>query len=405
MKMLVALALAALQWLAPLAASCEEGSKTSCTVSMRIDHSRMLVEAEIKGADGSWQPALLWVDTGNPSFSMSEPLARRLGYDLGAANENMLVQPPAAVRIGGMELDFQGVRTLVMFDPKWLFGAMHNDANLPSTVLQRYHVVFDYPKRLLTIAKPGALEPRGVRAPASVQRETGIVQIDATIDGDSLSFALDNGASYSYASGDVLDRLCAKHPDWPRTVGTIGCANMWGWWPPDEQTLTVARVGEMQWGPVHLTGVGIVGAPAMTRAGMSLGAWYSTKSARPVDGFLGPNAFNAYRVEIDYAGEAVYFEKGAQPRLLDMDLVGLTLRPEADGSYTIIGVSSIEGKAAVEGVEPGDKLVRVGNLETAGATMGTVIDALRGAPGEKRALLLDRGGKRFTVEAVVRRFL
>ncbi len=67
---------------------------------------------------------------------------------------------------------------------------------------------------------------------AAVNPKTGIVQIDAVIDGDSLSFALDNGAAYSFVDSVVLGRLAKRHPDWSRLTGAIGCANMWGWWPP-----------------------------------------------------------------------------------------------------------------------------------------------------------------------------
>jgi hypothetical protein len=47
----------------------------------------------------------------------------------------------------------------------------------------------------------------------------------------------------------------------------------------------------------------------------------------------------------------------------------------------------------------------VDNLETTGATMGTVVDALRGTPGDVRILVLERNGERFRVEANVERFL
>ncbi len=124
-----------------------------------------------------------------------------------------------------------------------------------------------------------------------------------------------------------------------------------------------------------------------------------------MNGFLGPNAFKAFRVEIDYAGGAVYFEKGADFDSHDMDLVGLTLRPERDGSYTVIGVAMKDGKPAVEGVEPGDKLLEVGDLKATGATMGTVVDAPRGAPGDIRTLVLERNGRQFRVVAKVERFL
>ena len=99
------------------------------------------------------------------------------------------------------------------------------------------------------------------------------------------------------------------------------------------------------------------------------------------------------------------FEKGAEADLHDMDIVGLTLRPEADGSYHVIGVAAREGKALVEGVELGDVLIRVGDLAVTGATMGTVVDALRGEPGDSRDLELERDGKRFRIEAKVERFL
>jgi C-terminal processing protease CtpA/Prc len=124
-----------------------------------------------------------------------------------------------------------------------------------------------------------------------------------------------------------------------------------------------------------------------------------------VNGFLGPNAFKAFRVEIDYAGSAVYFEKTAESDTFDMDLVGLTLRPEDDGSYSVLGVASKDGKPAVEGVEPGDRLIQIGDLKTTGATMGTVVDALRGKPGDIRHIILERGGNKFRIDAKVARLL
>ncbi|MBN1199960.1 MAG: hypothetical protein JXA23_11455 [Bacteroidales bacterium] len=124
-----------------------------------------------------------------------------------------------------------------------------------------------------------------------------------------------------------------------------------------------------------------------------------------MNGFLGPNVFNSFRVEIVYADSAVYIEKETEPDTHDMDLVGLTLKPLEDQRYTVIGVVNKKGKPVVEGIEPGDILLQISDLKTTGATMGMVIDALRGKPGEKRILILEREGKEFTVEASVERFL
>ena len=410
------------------------------TVPFTLDHNRLLVTAEIQRLDGSWRPARLWVDTGNPSFFLTPGLARDLGLEPPAAPGGADVPPPPAVRLGGVLLDFAGVPAKVMAQPPWLFGATHADANLPSTVLRRYRVVFDYPRRQLTLTAsdaPGAPAPRGERAAAVVHPETGIVQIDAVVDGDSLSFALDMGASYSFVSADVVERLAARHPDWPRLTGTAGCANMWGWWPPGEASMPLVRVPEIRWGPARLAGVGLVGVAEVAPGGPPLGAWYSRKTARPVAGFLGPNAFRDFRVEIDYAGGAVWFERGAEPGEggeggaggspggrgapgdaapdasgsgaatggHDLDLVGLALRLEADGRYTVVGVPSRDGRPVVAGVEPGDVLLSVDGFEAAGATMGAVVDALRGRPGEARVLTLERAGTRFRVEAPVAHLL
>lgn len=376
----------------------------AASVPIVLDHNRMLIDGEIQKNGGLWRKVRLWVDSGNPDFMMSEALAKDLGYDLSAKAAPIKgeippleVAPPAGVRVGKMTLNFAGVKSQVLFEPKWLFDTMHIDANLPSTVLKRYQVVFDYPANALIISEPGSLAPRGVRASAAIGPKTGIVQIDAAIEGENLSFALDNGASYSFVSEAVLKRLIRDHPEWPVHSGALGCANIWGWWPK-EDSWPLIRAPRIRWGSADLTDVGLVGVPRVAE-------WYSQKTARPVDGFLGANALRAFRVEIDYENSAVYFEKGEKIDPHDMDLVGLTLRLEDDGGYRIIGVARTDGRSEVEGVEPGDRLLQVEDLKTAGATMGAVVDALRGRPGDTRLLILERGGKQFAAKAVVKRFL
>ncbi|MBP6875268.1 MAG: hypothetical protein KBD56_04300 [Candidatus Eisenbacteria bacterium] len=388
-----------------------DDAPSSVTVPFVLDHNRMLLDAEFLRSDGTWRPVRLWVDTGNPACLISADLARDLGIDLSAMTDSagqaagaLFVEPPKGVRIGEMPLDYAGVQTMVLAQPHWLFTSMRIDANLPASVLKRFRVVFDYPGRALTLGRPGTFEPRGERSPAAVNLETGIVQLDAVIAGDTLSFALDNGASYCFTSAGILEGWSRAHPEWPRMNGALGCANIWGWWP-DEPVWPVVRLPEIAWGSAHLEGVGVVGLPNFFGNDASVGQWYSRKTARPVDGFLGPNAFGAFRVEIDYENSAVYFHRTGEFGVQDMDLVGLTLRPEEDGGYSVIGVAVQDGRPAVEGVMAGDRLLTIDGLQATGATMGTVIDALRGKPGDIRRLEIERAGKRITVSAKVARFL
>jgi hypothetical protein len=381
------------------------------TVPFILDHNRMLVDAEIQRNDSTWRKVRLWVDTGNPTFFISESLARDLGIDLSAVEDTAFKSPglqvatPGSIRIGGKRINLDGVKSRVIFQPFWLFRAMHADANLPATVLKKYFVVFDYPKQELILAEPGGTNHRGTPSPATIQQETGIVQIDATIDGDSLSFALDNGASYSFITEDILLNYSDLHPDWPRITGTAGCANMWGWWPANEQLFPVVRIPEIKWGKTLLSDVGMVGVPKFSPEGPTLGGWYSGKTAHPVDGFLGPNALKSYRVEIDYENSRVYFEKSREPDPAELDIVGLSVRQLPDSTWQILGIVNKDGKPAIDGVEPGDILISINEVKTMGLTMGTVVDALRGKPGEIRILGLERNSKRIKIEAKVTQLL
>lgn len=381
-----------------------ETSPSPATVPFVLDHNRMLVDAEIAGKDGTWHKARLWVDTGNPDFFLSPELARRLGLEFDAAHGLAEAGTPQGVRLGGRPVDFSGVKTKVLTAPAWVFGTMRCDANLPSTALMKYQIVFDYPRREMTLSEPGRLTPGGVEVPAAVHPETGIAQVDAVIDGEPFSFALDNGASFSFADETLLSRWSQKHPGWPHSRGAAGCANIWGWWP-GEASWPLLRLPAIECGKVRLEQVGLAGLPRDFRGEGGFFAWYSRKTARPVHGLLGPNALKDLRVTLDFPAGRVFFEKSARPSPPDMDLVGVTLRPEDDGKYRVAGVALAEGKPAVEGVEVGDLLLEVGKTKVTGATMGTVVDALRGAPGDRRKLVLLRAGKRLTVKVRVVRLL
>ena len=191
--------------------SCSNRDVETVTVPMRLDNNRMLVDAEIQKPDGYWEDITLWVDTGNPDFFISEKLAGELGISISDTSGKIVrgameVSLPVNVRIGGRLFDFKNAASKVIFEPKWLFSTMNIDANLPSTVLKDFQVVFDYPEGEMILGSPGSLKHEGSKSDAIIDTATGIVQLSADIYGDSLSFALDNGASYSFTSQKIVNR-------------------------------------------------------------------------------------------------------------------------------------------------------------------------------------------------------
>jgi S1-C subfamily serine protease len=120
---------------------------------------------------------------------------------------------------------------------------------------------------------------------------------------------------------------------------------------------------------------------------------------------LGGEAFRNCRVGIDYAHQTVYLEPPAHNAAPDMDVVGLTLRPEADGKFAVLAVLDVDGKSAASEVKAGDTLLGVDGAPASGATLGQVWSLLGGMPGQTRSLTLYRDGKIFTVDAPVHRFL
>jgi hypothetical protein len=217
----------------------------------------------------------------------------------------------------------------------------------------------------------------------------------AAMDGEAVALGIDTGSAGTWVSDKLTTAWLARHADWPSVIGAAGSTNFFGF--PFETKGTLVRLPALTIGPVTTGEVAVLGLT------QQLFDWYSQKSAAPVAGFVGADLLARYRLEVDFPAETCWWQPGRAPASRDLDIVALTLRPEADGSYTIAGVVSRGGRPLVEGVEPGDRLVRVGRLETRHARMGDVIDALRGRPGETRELHLERGGKPVIVTAPVTR--
>jgi hypothetical protein len=173
----------------------------------------------------------------------------------------------------------------------------------------------------------------------------------------------------------------------------------------DEATAIVARAPELLLGSMKLQQVGMVGyRNAVDSDHEDVFAWYSKKAPEPVVGWIGGNILKSFRVEIDYAENATYWKPQAPLDSHDLDQVPITIDPEINGGFTVVGIAERNGRKLLDEVRPGDKLIQVGDLKTSGATIGQVLEALHGKPAETRLLILDRRGQTVRINAAVAQF-
>ena len=200
----------------------------SATVPFVLEHNRAIVELEFDLPGGGVRKAATWVDTGNQYISLSEPLARDLGLDVSGltAGERSVDfdTPELSARLGGLPLRDEGVTTRA-HNREIIRPGVSAEVNLPAAVFRGDHVVFDYAARRLTVARPGVLEPRGVAVPCKVNPETGLLMIEATVDGEIVPLGIDTGSAGTWISETLAAEWRARHPEWPHATGAAGSAN------------------------------------------------------------------------------------------------------------------------------------------------------------------------------------
>jgi hypothetical protein len=276
-----------------------------------------------------------------------------------------------------------------------MFPGMNAEITIPSSVLRNYNVLINYPGHELSIAQPGSLKFQGVKQKMLANATNGLIQIPSKIENKKYNLALDLGLSISFLGEELFDRLASAHPDWPHMTGAIGPANIWG--SDDELRRRLMRVERLQFGPLYLSNV------AMAAFEKDATAILEKRTVIPTAGLLGADALLNYRVGLDYAHSTVYFDIGRTFTFPEFDVVGLILRPEVDGKFTIIGIADSEGKASIplrqDGVHVGDRLVAVDGIPVSNSTMGQVWSLLGGEPGRERTLSVERGGRQFIVGA------
>ena len=376
----------------------------TATVPITLDHNRVIIDVYLPLPDGNSKRVRAWVDTGDPELWLSEDAAKLMGLTISADPEDTsthkygIAKPPASIRVGKLDVPLNGIKEArVLLGSDSVGAGLSAEINLPSTVLRNYDVLVNYPDREFTLASPGSLHFQGQQAKVLVNSENGLVQVPAKVEGKNYNLGLDVGSSISFIFADILDPLLQSHPKWPHMTGATGIANMWG--SAEEPKWQLARLPRVQFGPIFLTDVAVAEFSKQTSD------WFEKRAATKTAGLLGANALLPYRVGIDYKRGAAYFDIGMTFKAPDMDVIGLILRPELDGRYTIIGVADYEGKPSVSGIEAGDQLISVNGIRATGGTMGQVWSSLEGNPGQERTLIIERGGKQMEVKAMVQHFL
>jgi hypothetical protein len=377
----------------------------SVTVPVTLDHNRVVIDVYLPLPDGSTKRVRGWVDNGDTDVWMSRRAATLMGLSVSCDDKECSAPPPSWVAIGELKIPLSFIKQVRIplkapSAASVMAPGMSAEIKIPSTVLRNYDVLVNYPDREFSIGAPGSLHFKGVKGKMMVNPE-GLIQISSKIENKNYNLGLDAGASISFLSGELFDKLAASHADWPHQTGAVGPANMWG--GSDEPKWKLMRIDRLQYGPLYLTGVPVVALDKDTMA------FFTKRAGGAIEGLIGSDALANYRIGLDYAHSTVYFDLGSTFKFPEFDVIGLILRPEDDTRFAILGVAGLGGKSSVpmgdEGVQAGDYLVAVDGIPVPDSTMGQVWSLLEGTPGQERKLTVERGGKQFIVVAKVQHFL
>jgi hypothetical protein len=171
----------------------------------------MYAELVFVRPDGTLRKVLAFVDLGSPSTILSETLFRELQLDQ---------KKPLTVEVGGMPVHIDpSTATSDTWLPYSIGDHRNVEALLPAGVLQKYQVVIDYAGRTLTLAYPGTLKLKGVPVPFLINEKTGLIAVDASIDGRAYPVTIDNGSAYTWLRKTTVQEWIDAHPDWQRHWG------------------------------------------------------------------------------------------------------------------------------------------------------------------------------------------
>jgi hypothetical protein len=331
------------------------------------------------------------VDTAGAAILLSQSLADALDLavieTVEEQGEVFTVLEAPVLTAAGYELDTDGLPAYGFEDTRALgLAASGLDVLLPATLLQRHAVVLDaVGDGVAWFGDAGTLEGAGVRMPADVATDTGLITVTCTVLGEACSFLLDTGVSCSLAADRIVEAWRATAPELPVSAAAVGPGNMAGL--RVEARTPMVRVPELEWNGFTVPQVAFV--------------WRGDGDVAPFDGSLGGNVLRSFTLGLDHRRGQVWIEQRA-PIVGgdDTDQVGVTLVLDDEGEWEI-GAALL----GTTGVEVGDRLVAVDGGPVSGVPIGDVLTALGGEPGQTHHLVLRRAESLVEANAQVARVL
>jgi hypothetical protein len=223
-------------------------SASSGTVPFVLDGNRVYARVEFILPDGRPRNALVFVDLGSPAVTLS----KKLYADLDPGSRKTL-----ELRIGEMDLILESAN--VASDDTLPFSIGEDrkvEGVLPAGVLQNYQVRFDYAGQTMTLAQPATPQMRGTKVPFRLNPKTGLIAIEAQIDGHTFPITVDNGSGYTWIRQAVAQKWFTRHPNWQRGFGAVGPSNMRMADDGIEPTAALIRIPAMKLGSLSVRQVG-----------------------------------------------------------------------------------------------------------------------------------------------------
>jgi len=380
------------------------GQGTPCPNSngepMTVVGNAPVVTLDLSRWDGTKRPARFVFDSGGGAIILDESLAE----DLGLKPTGEPIEEAGARFVPASLPTAQFGPVLVSLSTSQAF--LHPGKNsfdtrerieglLPGKALEPYQVVLDYPRERFTIAPSGCVTHRGLKVPSPFLPASGHPRIDASIDGKSYGLLLDTGSRVSLARRSLLESLSAAHPTWPHSTGASGTADM----PGGNGEEFLLRVPEVTWGAFQIKNVLFVSRPDETYSPSSF------ETPGEITGALGGNVLKSFRMEIDYPHGTTYLEQKARNAGDDMNSVGLVLDVDAANNLIVRAISSTAAALTMSNVHPGDQIIEIDGKRETPWYLVDASNALSGAVGETKKLVIRRAGKEIQTIARVAHIL